>query len=86
MMKKSICYRGNAVCNCDFCEKTFPECDVIRQANELQKQYNFTMTIHYESDLFEHKTKIDTFKPLPFFLKHLQDCAEQCRKVQEKTK
>jgi len=83
MMKKSICYRGNAVCNCD-CNKPFTECEVVKQADALQKQYNFWMTIHYKAPLSE--INIDTIQLLPFFLKHLQDCAEQCRKTQEKTK
>ena len=86
-MKKLISYRDNKICECDYCEKPFTECDVIKLANTLQKQYNFTMTVVYEANLFDNKTTIDTFKSLPFFLKHLQDCAEKCRKVQtQKTK
>lgn len=84
-MKKSICYRANAICNCD-CDKPFTECEVVKQADALQKQYNFWMALHYKSSQSEHTIDIDTLQPLPFFLKHLQDCAEQCRKTQEKTK
>ena len=80
-MKKSICYRANAVCNCD-CNKPFLECEVVKQADALQKQYNFWMTIHYKATPFE--IDIDTIQLLPFFLKQLQDCAEQCRKTQGK--
>ncbi|MBR4475846.1 MAG: hypothetical protein IKP05_04200 [Alphaproteobacteria bacterium] len=84
-MKKSIRYRGNSVCDCD-CEKTFTECEVIKQANALQKQYNFWMSINYKASQTEHTTDIDTSQQLPFVLKQLQDCAEQCRKTQEKTR
>ena len=84
-MKKSIRYRGNSVCDCD-CEKTFTECEVIKQANAMQKQYNFWMSINYKASQTEHTTDIDTSQQLPFVLKQLQDCAEQCRKTQEKTR
>lgn len=83
IMKNSICYRANAVCNCD-CDKPFTECEVIKQANTLQKRYKFWMSINYKAGQFEHTTDIDTLQQLPFFLKQLQDCAEQCRKAQDK--
>ena len=81
-MKKSINYRNNKICKCNSCEKSFMECDVIKQATELQKEYNFTMNIHYDVDVFESKTSITTPQPLPFLMDKLKYSAEQCRKAQ----
>ena len=81
IMKKSICYRANAVCNCD-CDKPFTECEVVKQADALQKQYNFGMSIHYKATQSEHTIDIDTIQLLPFFLKQLTECAQNCRQKQ----
>ena len=80
-MKKSIFYRGNAICNCDFCDKSFTECDVVKLADDLQKSYDFMLRVNYEANPFEHKITIDTFQTLPFLQKHLKDCADKCYKV-----
>ena len=85
-MKKVINCSGNIVCQCDRCEKPMIECDTVKLATALQKQYNFDMTINYQIDMSSDVTKISTRQRLPFLIKQLTECAENCRKTQEKTK
>ena len=73
------------ICNCD-CEKATTDCDVIKEMNALTKQHDLSTNVSNDTNLFERKIFIRTFKPLNFVEKRLNECAAQCRKIQEKTR
>ena len=83
-MQTTIRYCGDdkVICDCDNCQKSLVNCNVIQEMNSLTKQHDLSTALFNESDLFERKIIIYTFKPLNFVEKHLTECAAQCRKAQ----